>query len=105
MESFFKKHGAVSMFTGRLLPGIKHFISFPAGLGKMNLRTFSLYTVAGAAIWCTTLLILGYMIGENEHLIKRYLQQVNYMLMIIVFAIIAFYAIKKRRKQKTIAKK
>lgn len=99
MENFFSKHGAISMFTGRLLPGVKHFISFPAGLGKMNLKTFSFFTLAGAAIWCAILLALGYMIGENEHLIKKYLKQVNYLIFVIVVGIVVFYVWIKKVKR------
>jgi membrane protein DedA with SNARE-associated domain len=95
IERFFKNHGAVSTFTGRLLPGVKHFISFPAGLAKMDKRIFISYTAAGGAIWCAVLITLGYYIGENEHLIKKYLKQVNFALVVLVSAAIAFYIWRK----------
>lgn len=96
MEYFMEKHGAISMFSGRLLPGIKHFISFPAGLGKMNIFVFSLYTVLGGAIWCAILLWLGHAIGENEHLIAKYLKQINFILFVSIVCLVAFYIWKKR---------
>lgn len=96
MEYFMEKHGAISMFTGRLLPGIKHFISFPAGLGKMNLKVFAIYTSLGASIWCALLIYLGYAIGQNEHLITKYLKQINFILFVSVVCLVVFYIWKKK---------
>ena len=84
-------------FSGRLLPGIKHFISFPAGLGKMNLKVFTIYTMLGGAIWVALLIALGYLIGKNETLVQQYLKQINIALVIFVAGLIAFYVIKKRK--------
>jgi membrane protein DedA with SNARE-associated domain len=96
MEYFMERHGSISMFSGRLLPGVKHFISFPAGLGKMDIKLFCLFTTIGGAIWCGILIWLGYVIGENEHLIAKYLKQVNFILFVLVVCIVAFYVWKKR---------
>lgn len=100
IEQFFAKHGAISVFTGRFLPGVKHFISFPAGLAKMNLKFFALYTSLGGAIWCAILIIFGYIIGENEHLIKKYLKQLNFIFIILVSILIIYYIWKKRQNKK-----
>ena len=91
IEYFFDQHGAISLFIGRLLPGIKHFISFPAGLAKMDLKVFSLYTALGGAIWCFILIFLGYAIGKNEHLIAKYLKQINFIIVVAISFLIAFY--------------
>ena len=99
MERFFADHGAISVFTGRFLPGVKHFISFPAGLAKMDIRAFCLYTLTGGAIWCAILIFLGYEIGENEHLIKKYLKQVNFALLFLVSAAITYYIWKRKAKK------
>ncbi len=95
MESFFRKHGAISMFTGRLLPGVKHFISFPAGLAKMNIKAFCTYTALGGALWCFILIMLGYLIGENEGLITKYLKQINFILIFSLSVVIALYIWRK----------
>ena len=100
IEQFFAEHGAISVFTGRFLPGVKHFISFPAGLAKMNLKLFALYTALGGAIWCTILITLGYIIGENEHLIKKYLKQLNFIFIILVSILVIYYIWKKRQNKK-----
>ena len=99
IEKFFANHGAISVFTGRFLPGIKHFISFPAGLAKMNLKKFILYTAVGGAIWCALLIGLGYIIGENEHLIKSHLKQLNIGLLVVVIALVSLYIWKKKSKK------
>ncbi len=96
LEAFFEEHGAISTFTGKLLPGIKHFISFPAGLAKMHLRPFVIFTIAGGAIWCGVLLLLGHFIGQNEELIHKHLKQVNFIIFLFVVCIIGFYVWKKK---------
>lgn len=86
LERFFAKHGVVSTFTGRLLPGIRHYISFPAGLARMDVRKFLIYTALGGAIWMTVLVLLGYYIGENEDLVLHYLPRIK--LGLVAFLII-----------------
>lgn len=98
MEDFFKKHGAISTFTGRLIPGIRQLISIPAGLSRMNLKVFVFYTSLGALIWSIILVALGYLIGENQELIKEYLSQIVAITLLTVAIIIAFYIYSHKRK-------
>ena len=58
-EEFFIRNGKTSTFIGRLVPGVRHLISIPAGLAKMNLRDFMLYTFVGAGIWNIILAVIG----------------------------------------------
>jgi len=99
MENFFKTHGAVSTFSGRLIPGIRQLISIPAGLSKMSFGLFSLYTFLGAAIWSSVLVFLGYFLGENEVLIKEYLHELVYVSVLLVACIILIYTYFHKRKQ------
>ena len=63
-ELFFKKHGEITIFVSRLLPVVRHLISIPAGLSKMSVLRFSIYTFIGSAFWSAVLVGLGYFLGE-----------------------------------------
>jgi membrane protein DedA with SNARE-associated domain len=65
VERFFLRHGEISTFTGRLILGVRHYISFPAGLARMNLARFSFFTVFGAAVWVSILTWIGYAAGTQ----------------------------------------
>ena len=97
LEEFFKNHGEISTFSGRLIPGIRQYISFPAGLAKMDLLKFNLYTALGAGIWVTILALLGYFIGENEELVKEYLHNATLGVLAFIGALIAVYIVWKKK--------
>ena len=96
-DAFFARHGKISTFTGRLIPGIRHLISLPAGLARMNPATFAIYTMLGASIWAAILTLIGYYIGGNEALIKAYLHILTIALIAGVLLIIAGYWLWQRR--------
>jgi len=83
-ENFFAQHGHISTFSGRLIPAVRQLISFPAGLARMNLLSFSIYTTLGATIWVVILTLLGYYIGDNEALVKEYLSTIIYTLLALI---------------------
>lgn len=90
-DAFFLRHGAISTFTGRLIPGIRHLISLPAGLTRMHYGKFAFYTCLGAGIWSLILTAMGWYIGGNEALIQQYLKQITVGLVLIIGAGIALY--------------
>jgi membrane protein DedA with SNARE-associated domain len=99
MERYFKTHGHISTFTGRLIPGIRQLISIPAGLAKMNLLEFSVFTTLGAGIWALILTLLGYFIGENQELIKEYLKEITILVLgLLVILGALYYRYQKKRK-------
>ncbi|SNB47732.1 DedA family protein [Geobacter sp. DSM 9736] len=98
VESFFHKHGEISTFIGRLLPVVRHLISLPAGLARMNHFKFSIYTLLGAGIWCSVLAWIGYVLGENQDLIMKYSHQAVIGVILFSVVLIAVYVWRHRRK-------
>jgi len=96
VEAFFEKYGPASTLFGRLVPGIRQYISLPAGIGRMPLMSFSVYTFLGAGIWCAVLLALGYFLGEHE---DRIHQAMRYILLIVIAIIVGvfYYYYRKNR--------
>lgn len=97
-DAFFARHGAISTFTGRLIPGIRHLISLPAGLTRMNLVTFSLYTLLGAGLWSAVLTAMGWFIGGNETLIHDNLPLVTGLLVLFCVLLLGGYVLWQRRR-------
>ncbi|AIL64589.1 membrane protein [Rickettsiales bacterium Ac37b] len=95
IESFFARHGNISTFTGRFLPGVKHYISFPAGLAQMPIKPFLTYTFLGSSIWVVVLLSVGYFIGSNQDTIKKYLMVIKLAMILLIAIIIIVYIILK----------
>ena len=98
VERFFRDHGEVSTFVGRLLPVVRHLISLPAGLSGMNHLKFSLYTLAGAGLWVTVLTFIGYFIGMNRELIMRYSHHALTGAVVLSAVIIILYVRSHRKK-------
>lgn len=102
-EKFFARHGHISTFVGRLLPGIRQYISLPAGLARMNLPLFITFTTLGAGIWVVILALAGYLIGNNQELIGQYLHQIMIGIAFLCLVLIVGYVFfsKKRLKRQT----
>lgn len=90
-DAFFAKHGAVSTFSGRLIFGIRHLISLPAGLARMPWPKFAFYTCLGAGTWSSVLTTVGYFIGGNEALVQQYLHLVTIGIVTFVVLGVALY--------------
>jgi len=73
-ERFLLEHGEISTFVGRIIPVVRQYISFPAGLAKMPLLRFTVWTGLGAGFWVTVLALIGYAVGGNEALVRQWSQ-------------------------------
>ena len=95
-EEFFIRNGKTSTFIGRLVPGVRHLISIPAGLAKMNLRDFMLYTFVGAGIWNIILAIIGFYLYEIRDQIFPYIGHI----LLVLGAVFTVYLVIKARKNR-----
>lgn len=94
-EDYFNRHGKVSTFVGRLIPGIRQLISIPAGLAKMNFFSFLSYTFMGAFIWNTVLALLGYVAHGQAELINRYSRELSVVLLVLFVVVIVSFGLHK----------
>jgi membrane protein DedA with SNARE-associated domain len=108
VEHFFVDHGEISTFTGRLIPTVRQYISFPAGLSRMNLPRFLFFTGLGAGIWVAILVWIGYVAGtqlENidsesiKALWSQYSIQIIVGLLLFCLVLIGIYILWHRRKK------
>ena len=105
-EKYFDKHGVAATLTGRLIPGIRHLISIPAGLARMNYWKFLLYTTLGAGVWHSILAALGWYLAsvvpkdQLEETIEKYNHYIVLGIIAIVVLVIVFFVVKHYRKEK-----
>jgi membrane protein DedA with SNARE-associated domain len=98
MERYFAKHGEISTFNGRLIPGVRQYISLPAGLARMHLGKFAVYTALGAGIWVSILTILGYVLGSQQELLRDNLHKITLGALGFVIASSLLYVYLRRKR-------
>jgi membrane protein DedA with SNARE-associated domain len=105
-ESYFDQHGIVATLTGRLVPGIRHLISLPAGLARMNYGKFLLYTTIGAGLWHTILALMGWYLhaivpeDQLEATIEHYNHYIVLGIVGLIALVIGYFSIKHLVKSK-----
>lgn len=97
-DRFFERHGHISTFIGRLLPGIRQYISLPAGLASMGIFNFCAATVLGAGLWVLVLAGLGFWFGRNEQLVMQNLRWVS-LILVVGCAVMAFFYWRKWQRR------
>jgi membrane protein DedA with SNARE-associated domain len=98
LEQFFARHGSLSIFLGRLIPGLRHYLFLPAGLARMSALHYTIYTAAGIFIWTGVLVMLGYYIGENQELALQYLPLIKLATVGAIAVVVGAYIFVARRK-------
>jgi membrane protein DedA with SNARE-associated domain len=96
-EQYFLENGSTSTFIGRLLPGIRHLISIPAGLSKMNLKKFLLFTALGSALWNTILAVMSYVLVDKW---KEYFHEITWGFIIIGVCFVAYLVVRALKRKK-----
>ena len=99
-DKAFQKYGDIIIFLGRLLPVIRTFIAFPAGVARMNMTKFCVYTFVGSVIWCYGLGYLGMKLGERWEELEVYFHEFHYVIA-IVFAVLLIWHIRRHLKHST----
>ncbi len=99
-EGFFRRHGEISTFVGRLIPGLRQYISLPAGLARMSIPRFLLFTGLGAGIWASVLALVGYVIGNNQEAVRSSLHRITIYTGIAVVILIGAYVVLYRHRRK-----
>lgn len=104
-EAFFRRHGEIGTFIGRLVPVVRQLISIPAGMARMRLDRFIAYTTLGAGVWCVILTYIGYVLGRNEATLRseevhRQVGQVLIYLLPALAVLTAMYAVWYRRRRR-----
>ncbi|MHB9140414.1 MAG: DedA family protein [Paludibacter sp.] len=99
-ETFFNDHGKTSTFIGRFIPVIRHLISIPAGLAKMNYLSFIFYTTLGAGLWNCILALLGYIAHGQQDAINKYSHELSYIFLGVGALLLGWLIIKSIRKKK-----
>jgi membrane protein DedA with SNARE-associated domain len=97
-EKWFNDHGTVTVFTSRLLPVVRTFISLPAGAAEMPLGSFSIYTLAGSAIWSAMLAIVGYLLGSQWRVLDHIIAPIGYAIAAALVIASAWWIIRVRRR-------
>lgn len=97
-DRWFDKQGDWAVLIGRLLPGIRTFISLPAGIAKMSVVRFVLFTAIGSLPWSALLAYAGFKLGQNWSSIKHYTHPLMYVAVLLIVALIVYIWYKARRK-------
>jgi membrane protein DedA with SNARE-associated domain len=103
-ENLFKRYGDKVSFVGRLLPGIRTYVSLPAGIGKTKFTKFAIYTFLGSIIWNSMLTYVGMKLGSNWKNIDKYSIYLDLAAVIAIAVFIIWFVYNSRRKSKAIGR-
>jgi membrane protein DedA with SNARE-associated domain len=99
-EAWFSRHGRKAVFFGRMIPLFRSLISVPAGVERMPLHTFVAFTALGSFIWNSALIVAGYLLGEQWHLVENYAGVVSKVVLGLVVAAVVWFVVSRLRSRK-----
>lgn len=97
-DVYFKKHGDITTFVGRLIPVIRQLISIPAGFSRMNLFKFCFFTSLGAGLWTGILIYVGYIFGNNLEWINKNMEALSMIVLLFALIVLVIYLIWNKRR-------
>lgn len=97
-ESWLARHGEIVVFISRLLPIVRTFISFPAGMSRVNLTKFTVYTAVGSLIWSTLLTYIGFVLGENWRSLEPIFRQFDLVILSLGIISLAWLVAKRGKR-------
>ena len=98
-DAWFNKHGIKAVFFSRMLPVVRTFISLPAGIAKMNILKFAVFTFLGALPWNFALAFIGYKAGENWNLLHDYFRKADIFIVLLIVAVVAGYVWRHKKNR------
>ncbi len=100
-DRWFANYGEIIIFIARLLPAVRTFIAFPAGVARMNMTKFIVYTFVGSFIWCWVLGYVGMKMGENWESLKVYFHEFHYVITALGIAFVVWYVRRHFKNERT----
>ena len=97
-DEWFRKYGTKAVFWGRILPGIRTFVSLGAGVAEMDLHKFIVYTFLGALPWNFTLTLVGYKTGKNWNILHNYFKKVDIIIVVLIVLGIVWYIWRHKKR-------
>ncbi len=98
VNDWFSKHGRKAVFFGRMVPGIRTLISLPAGMNKMPIASFTLYSTIGTLVWTLALTTAGFLLGDNYSLIEKYLAPISKLVLFGLIGLFGYWLFRKLQK-------
>jgi membrane protein DedA with SNARE-associated domain len=103
-EAWFKRRGEKIIFISRFIPVVRHLISVPAGIGKMNLKKFVIYTLIGATLWNAYLAYMGYLLGKNWQIVRNYSEYISIIVFVVILLFGIFFIYRHIKNKKRVVK-
>lgn len=101
-ENFFNRFGPKAIFFSRFIPVVRHLISLPAGVGRMNIVKFSVYTIIGAGLWNSFLMYFGYKLGNNWEEIRKYSEILDIAVVLVIILAVGLWTYKRLKRNKRV---